>query len=345
MNRIFTLATATVLGMATLLLSLNPALSSRVSAQSSNPANNGQALEIAPPVLNLKADPGQTIKTTIYLRNVSRGDLIVSAESNDFVAAGEDGTPKIILNNDTASNPYSMKDWVVPPAELRIVPKEIKTMSVKINVPSNASPGGHYAVLRFTARAPSVSGQGVALSASLGSLMLLTVSGDLTQSMSVQQFSASHNGHTGKVFESAPINFTVKLTNNGNVHEQPVGQITVTDMFGKKIATVNVNSPPKNVLPHSTRAFTASLDKTVIGNKKLFGRYKALLSVSYGTKQKVTSELTFWVIPYRAIAVIIGLLIVGFFAFRYALRRYNRYIVKRSSPPPTHHPPTHHPHQ
>ena len=32
-----------------------------------NPANNGQALEIAPPVIYLNADPGQTIKTQIFI--------------------------------------------------------------------------------------------------------------------------------------------------------------------------------------------------------------------------------------------------------------------------------------
>ncbi len=326
MHRITTLATAALLGLATALLSLNPVLAQR----STNPANNGQALEIAPPVINLKGNPGTTIKTTVYLRNVSRGELIVTAETNDFVAAGEDGTPKILLNNDSSDDPYSMKDWVVPPAELRIVPKEIKTMSIKINIPTSASPGGHYSVLRFTARAPSVSGQGVALSASLGSLILLTVNGKFTESMSVQQFAASKNDRIGKLFEGIPIDFIVKLTNNGSVHEQPTGQISITDMFGKSVGTVNINQPPKNVLPHSTRKFQGSLDSTVIGNKKLFGMYHAKLTVSYGTKQKVTSELTFWVIPWKIVLVVIALLIIGFFAVRAGLRRYNESVVKRS---------------
>src|SRR5438105_15027462 len=72
----------------------------------SNPANTGQALEIAPPVINLTANPGQTIKTQILLRDISSGSLIVTGQANDFVAAGEDGTPKVILNEE-ANNPYS----------------------------------------------------------------------------------------------------------------------------------------------------------------------------------------------------------------------------------------------
>ena len=64
-----------------------------------NPNQNaGQALEIAPPVLNLKADPGETIQAKISLRDVSTTSLLVTNEINDFTAVGEDGTPKVIMN-------------------------------------------------------------------------------------------------------------------------------------------------------------------------------------------------------------------------------------------------------
>jgi hypothetical protein len=160
--------------------------------------------------------------------------------------------------------------------------------------------------------------------------MLLTVSGPLNENLTIQQFATSHKGRIGKVLDGIPIDFIVKLKNNGNVHEQPVGEIVITDMFGKKVANLNVNSPPRNVLPRSTRKFQSPLDSTVIGNKKLFGRYHATLTVSYGTKQKVKSELTFWVIPWKLIVAVIAILIIGFFAIREGLRRYNRAIIRRS---------------
>jgi hypothetical protein len=37
------------------------------------------------------------------------------------------------------------------------------------------------------------------------------------------------------------------------------------------------------------------------------------------------------VIPYRLIAIIIVALVAGFFILRYALRRYNRYIIGGAS--------------
>ena len=311
------------------------AASAATTPAATTPTNNGQALEIAPPVITLTANPGQTIKTQVLLRDISSGNLIVTSQTNDFVAAGEDGTPKVILDNNT-EDPYSMREWIVPPASLNLVPRQIQSLSLIINVPANASPGGHYAVVRFTGIAPSLSGTGVSLSASLGALILLTVNGKITHDLSLASFTVNKGGKTGSIFQSGPLDFAIRVKNNGNVHELPVGQITVTDMFGKKLATTNVNLPPKNVLPNSIRKFDSPLDSSVIGTKKLFGRYKATLSLTYGQNQKVTSTLSFWVIPYRLLAIIIAIIIVGFFGLRYAIRRYNRYIISRTNrTPPT----------
>ncbi len=300
------------------------------AAPAPNPANNGQALEIAPPVIYLNADPGQIINTQILIRDISSGNLLVTGQVNDFVASGQDGTPKVLLDNDTSSNPYGLKTWVAGLPKLLLIPREIKSLPVTIRVPANASPGGHYGVIRFTATAPSLEGSGVSLSASLGSLILLTVSGKTNHKLSTESLTINSNGKTGTLFQSGPLNFVEVIKNEGNVHEQPSGQVIINDMFGKKIAAVNVNVPPGNVLPGSSRKFTQPLDKTVIGNRRLFGRYTAQMKLTYGTdKQSLNSTLTFWVIPYRLIGGVILALIALFFIIRFALKRYNRYILKQ----------------
>jgi hypothetical protein len=296
------------------------------------PPKYGQALEIAPPVIYLTVNPGQSVKTQIFLRDISSGPLVVSGEANDFTAAGEDGSPKIITGDEDSNNPYSMKTWVAPPTSLNLVPKEIKTMNITINVPANASPGGHYGIIRFTATPPSLKSSGVSLSTSLGALMLVTVNGPVSEKMSIQEFSVTKDGKNGSVFQSGPLNFVQRVKNEGNIHEQPAGQVVIKDMFGRKVGALNVNLPPRNVLPNSIRKFSEPLDKSVIGNRKLFGRYTANLTVSYGKDKKtVTSSLVFWVIPYRVIAIVIVVLIAGFFALRYIIKRYNRFIIGQSN--------------
>lgn len=293
-------------------------------------ATNGQALEIGPPVLNLTANPGETIKATISLRDISSGSLLVKGTLNDFVAGGEDGTPKILLGADETS-PYSFKEWVSPLPNLTLKPKEIKNLTLTINVPKDASPGGYYGVVRFTGTPPELEGTGVSLAASLGSLILLRINGEAKEGLAIEEFTASHDGKTGTLFEFAPIVFTERIKNTGNVHEEPAGVVTVKDMFGNVVATLGVNQPPRDVLPQSIRKFESSLDSTNIGDKVLFGLYTAELSVNYGPDTPaVTSTISFWVIPYTLIGIGIVALVAGFFGLRFLIRRYNQSIIKRA---------------
>lgn len=302
-------------------------------ASAQTTGTGGQALEISPPVVTLSLKPGQTVTTQIKLRDISSGKLVVTSQVNDFVADGEDGTPKILLEDDE-SNPYSLKTWISPIPTLTLNSRQIKDLPVTIQVPDNASPGGYYAVIRFTATPPELEGTGVSLSASLGALLLVRVEGDVEEKLAIEQFSIIKDGKPSTFLESTPIQFIERLKNTGNIHEQPAGQVTIKDMFGKKVATLNINLPPRIVLPQSIRKFEQSLDSSVLGNKILFGRYTAELNISYGAdNQTEKATLTFWVIPYRLILTVIGLLIVGFIALRFFVTRYNRHIIAKAHKP------------
>lgn len=283
--------------------------------------NAGQGLEISPPLLDLKADPGQVIKTQIRVRNVTKDTLIVKAQFEDFVANGEDGQPKILLNANEKS-PYSIKDWLGAPATVTLASQQREVMDVTVTVPKDASPGGHYGVVRFTGTPPELEGTGVSLSASVGTLILVNVSGNVTQSAKVAELFTSHNGKRGNLFEYGPVTITTRVQNTGNIHFQPKGTIQVTNMFGKNVYVEQLNQDNRNILPGSIRKFEQTMN-----NKLLFGRYTVRADVVYGSDSQITSATsTFWVIPYKLIAIII-LAVVGLFLLG---RQYNRYIIKRS---------------
>ncbi len=300
---------------------------SLASAQTPTGQPSGQALEIAPPVLNVRGNPGETVKAQISLRDISPVKLLVKNEINDFTANNEeDGTPKILLEEGEVS-PYSIKSWISPLPQITLNPKEVQQLNVNISIPHNAAPGGYYGVIRFTAEAPGLSQSGVSLSASLGALVLLRVNGDAKEAMNIEEFFTAVNNTKGSLFESTPIQFYVRIKNSGNIHEQPRGQIAIKDMFGQNVANLNVNLENRNVLPGSIRKFVTSLDQTVIGNKILFGRYTADLIMTYGNNQQTASSLSFWVIPYKLIAMVIGGLLLLFIVLRIGIRRYNEHII------------------
>lgn len=293
---------------------------------------SGQALEIAPPVVALTADPGQTLNTQINLRDISNSPLIVTGTLNNFSAQGEDGNPKIDVDN-TEASPYSIKDWVQPLQQLNMKSKELQKLPVTIKVPANAAPGGYWGVIRFTATPPGVEGTGVSLSASLGALIFVRVNGDAKEAMNIEQFYVSEPGKDtpAGLFESTPIDFVLRIKNTGSVHEQPVSQVHITDMFNREVAAVNINLEQRNVLPGSVRKFTAPLDQSALGTTMLFGKYTATITTTFGAnKLTVTNKIDFWIIPYRLIIVIVIGLILLFFIIRALLKNYRRTITKRT---------------
>jgi hypothetical protein len=293
-----------------------------VSPLATAQSNQGQGLEISPPLAELKADPGQTVTAKVKVRNVTRETLIVNAEVNDFTAGNEeDGQPRLILEEGEKS-PYSVKDWITTISEITLKSEEQKPVTITLQVPQNASPGGHYGVVRFTGTPPGVEGTGVSLSASIGALVLVNVSGDVQESAKIVELFTAQNGEKRGFFEYGPITLAERIENTGNVHIKPTGTVRVTNMFGQETATFSLNDRGGNILPASIRKFEQQLDK-----KLLFGRYKFQADVVYGSDSKILSDsVTFWVIPYKLILMAIAAII----ALIFIIKRYNKHIVKKA---------------
>lgn len=295
-------------------------------------AGGGQALEIAPPLVNLKADPGETVETEIKIRDIAKTELVVSGEVNDFSSQGEEGIPKVDVDAAERS-PYSIIDWVEPLTQLTLKPQEIKSLPITIHVPANASPGGYYGVIRFTATPGELDQSGVALSASLGALIFIRVNGDANESMNIEELFAEKDGRRGIFFDSQPITFVQRIKNTGNVQEQPVGLLKVSDMFGNTIANLTFNAERRNVLPDSIRRFETSLDKTNIGSRILFGLYTVELTTSYGTDNALTTTKTarIFVFPWQIVLGVIVALAAVIGGFRYWLKSRDQRVYGRSS--------------
>jgi hypothetical protein len=296
-------------------------------------ADSGQAFSISPPLIQLKADPGQTVNAIIKFTNISAGDLLIKTQFNDFGAKGEDGEPNIIFD-DNENTPYSLRQWISGPQPFVLKSKQTQTVNFPITVPKNAEPGGHYAVIRFTGNAPEAENSSVSLSASIGSLVFLQVNGAVQQQAKLDDFyAAGSNLIKSGFFETGPITFVERIQNQGNIHLEPTGTLVLTNMFGKTVATMRVNGDPKdaanqprNILPASIRRFTQSFGQTW-----LLGRYEAKLNLTYGSGEVIAASIVFWVIPYKLIALILIGGVALFFGLRWAIRRYNAYIIKQAA--------------
>jgi hypothetical protein len=256
-------------------------------------------ISISPVTFELTANPGDVLINKIRVRNPTESTIAVKMEVEDFKPVGELG--EVIVTPEEEIT-YSLKQWVkTEPTEFTLKPNEQKFVDFIINVPDNAEPGGKYgSVLASTMGAIGPGITGVAVAQKIGALVLLTISGEITESLVVKEFSAP------EFLEYGPVPFMIRFENTGTVHVRPRGFVTITDWRGKKVA--DVEFPQQNVIPRATRKISAPWDK-----KWLFGRYTATLVGNYGTGNLPIEPpvILFWVFPWKlALGVFLGLMLM-----------------------------------
>lgn len=307
-------------------------LMGRAGAAQSAQVGGGNALKVSPVRLDVKMDPGVTQSLSIIIENISdvSGKLKVSV--NDFVAGGdESGRPNIILNDNEYAPSHSLKRMIAKVPNFTIGPREKKEVKIPVTVPRDAPGGGYYAAVRFSP-ADSESDQTLSLSASVGTLVLLTVNGDLKEELSLESLDARKKDQPGTFFtDHKDIQAAVRFKNTGNVQVEPFGKITLK-RFGKVVGAYEINDQDLrgNVLPDSIRRFSVSLDKV-----SSFGKYTLEGNFGYGSSgQLLVGQTTFYVIPLLLIILAIGILLLLLFlifVLPRMIRAYNRRVIRRAN--------------
>jgi hypothetical protein len=288
-----------------------------------------QGMQISPTLLEINAEAGNEYEVSVNVTNITDTDLVYSSSIDDFNSNNETGSPHIISNEDLPET-ASIKTWVTPITDFVLASHDSKNISAMITVPTNAEPGGHYGVIRFSGGSSNVDTNGVGLSASAGVLVLIRVGSDdqIIEKADLASFNVEKDDKQSWLFENGPITFVSRIQNNGNVHVKPSGSIEVRDMFGGLTATMDVNTkdPKSNVLPNSIRRFESALN-----TKWMFGQYTATITLGYGTKgQAITNTIKFWVIPYKLILIGLFILFTVGFVLKRLVAVYNGHIVKKS---------------
>ncbi len=272
-------------------------------------------LSVSPPTFEFSANPGDTITNTIRVENITDQALPISVDVRNLTAVGEEG--QVNLSKDDSS--YALQSWIkVSPSADTIAPKESKTFDYTITIPANAEPGGRFGSVVFSTSPKQVSGgTGVAVGQEVGALVFLKIAGDVHENAKIDSFSAG-----SKLHEYGPVAFEARVKNLGNVQFRPRGTITISNIFGKTVETIPVDS--RNVLPGAIRKMDGTWK-----HKWLFGPYTATASLVYGSKgQIITASTSFWGLPYRIVGIILViLLVIGLVIFRGRKRLFKSFKV------------------
>lgn len=266
-------------------------------------AQEGKGIGISPLIFELAANPGDVLENQLKVYNPSNSTIGIKMEIEDFKASGELGH---VALEPAETETYSIARWITSePKEFVLGPAEQKFVKFTISVPQNAEPGGHYgSILAGTTAVVGGEFMGAAVAGRVGALVLLTVSGEMKEELAIKEFSIPYYSEKG------PINFIIRFENKGTVHVKPVGFVTITNFFGKKV--VDLELPQRNVIPNSIRRI-----ETTWNQKWLWGgKYTATLNGSYGASNIPLTPvvITFWAFPWKVglgILVFIILLILS----------------------------------
>ena len=310
-------------------------LSQPAQAATASTTNNGNAANgflISPVRSEFTLDKGRSQTVIISIQNPTNVATVAKAIVNDFVASDDEtGDPRLILDANTPPPSNDFRTLVGSIPDTPLGPQQKKDISVTVSVPTAAHAGGYYGAIRFV---PSNNGKQstVGLTASVGTLMLVTVPGNLVQKLTLTQLSAAQNNKASSMLFSGSVSVLTRLQNSGDIHLQPFGKVLVKDMFGKTVANYEFNNtnPRANILPSSIRRFVDPLPK-----RSWFGRYtiEENLAYSQGSGNLLTASAVFWYFPvwFIILFILIIALVVGLiYWLLWRKRHHSHHIVTPS---------------
>ncbi len=309
-------------------------LSSQVSAQEA--AELSAATEVTltaiPPRLgddgSLLLKPGEKTQVQLQVKNTSARAVRIQSQISDFIIGDDGETPLPV--SDAVSNRWSLASWMmIAPNSQTIGPNQTVGLTALIEVPSDALPGGHYAMITHepttetgeslvvqtqqTADPDSAS----AISQKVGTLVYLTVDGPINEEAYVRNFQFRNFSEYG------PVPFSFLVENQSDIHIRPQIGIDIYNVFGQKVDSISLET--KNVFPFMNRQFEGTWNR-IWG----WGYYRAQLTMSFGAQGSVVlANTNFWLIPLKLLlAVLITLLTV--IAMGITIRRHMLHRASQS---------------
>ncbi|MDD5252218.1 MAG: hypothetical protein PHT12_06350, partial [Patescibacteria group bacterium] len=276
-------------------------------------SRGAEAMTISPPFVDFSLNPGDTVVDTLKIYNEQPNAITVYPILQNFEAGTEELGEPVFYDAKENRNGQALAPWItVDPAPITLEPQQRFSLPFTINIPKeNAQPGGHYGALILSTTPPDQQGGAIGLHPEIGELILVRVSGDVKEIGGIAEFGFSKP----KVwYNYKPVDFFLRFENNGNTHLRPVGNLFITNMFGRQVTSIEVNDGFKSVMPHSIRRFNFTWgdkpsDTATELNKEWsgfgFGKYKAQLALNYGqtTNQIVTEERVFYIWPWRLMLI------------------------------------------
>lgn len=142
---------------------------------------------VTPIRYELDAAPWDSITQTATLTNKWTGSFSIITGKSDFEPTGNTGSPRFVRYSELVHPDQQISSWITIDTPGFVIGwNSSQTVNFTIDVPSDATPGGHYGAVFFKNNASETSsGWTVGINVDYGILVLLNVSGTVVSSGSV----------------------------------------------------------------------------------------------------------------------------------------------------------------
>lgn len=290
-----------------------------------------QAFTLSPGIIDIVANPGESPTGNLVITNDEDVERAFYLSIQKFVANGDQGQQTFLPLSDTEGLP----DWIYfRSASFHLAAHASQTVPFIINIPKNATPGEYRVALFFSNTLPTQTGKSsVSFGAKTGSLLFLTVKGDVRAQLEVSGFHA-----TSAYYQSLPVGFELRLTNTGNISVLPKGYVRITNSFGNMVGRVAINPDGGRILPDSSRTFDLIWgEKMAVSSRDNFfqrvreewrgfaiGPYTARVELEGNVTSTGSGVVHFMVLPIELLASVGGALIVLVLSAGWVVSRQTR---------------------
>lgn len=294
-------------------------------------AAEANGLIVSPLLIDHQAEARSIETDTITITNGTNAKIDIFPTVNN-ISLGANGGIEAFLTPTESDRTTSLSSWLeISRAPLELAPFASTTITLTLRVNPSPQSGIYHALVSFPIGKNRDEAEATVVRGGVpGVIVNVTIDENSTELMSLSQFSVDR-------FVVSPENEAVNyfVENTGDTETVPTGDIIIYNQRGEEVASIPVNPERKVLKAGESKTFI-----TGVPLAGLVGKYKAYLSVQYGTTQRAQLQDTayFYAIPWKKLIILFGGL--ALIAIALALVVHRRYAgddgIDDSDPLPLH---------
>ena len=258
--------------------------------------------QVSPTRAELFVSAGGEQQFSLALTNHTGKSATFLLGAEDLGSASAQQDDPVLLGNSAGS--YSLKDYILSTdSSVTLADGETRSVPFVVRVPAGVTKPGLYGAVTIELSGSSAreAVPGAILRSRLAVPVLVRTVEKPDVSGHLIDFDTINGTH---VLWSGKVILKVAYQNDGNVHIEPTGLVSLSNFYGQQVSNERVG--PIVILPMSVRSQTLS-----VSSGYMPGRFTALLQIEDGFGgHHEEQSLTLWILPWQTLLAVLVVFVI-----------------------------------